>query len=530
MTDGARPSWTPSQPNQPTDSPANSSKLYPENYDAFHRTRFRPDSFQGEVALTQPDFDRFREFVLDSIGLDYSEDNRYLLGWGLAKVMEATDCRTLDQLYALLRTSSHTSAVWDHLVSTLTIGETYFFRNASQFDALAKQILPEIIAKHARTNRRIRIWSAGCATGEEPYSIAIMLHELLPDVDSWNVLILATDISREALRKAKQGVYAAWSFRGVERRIQESYFRAVDNKQFAISDRIRRMVTFEYLNLVADPYPSMQTNTNAMDLILCRNVTIYLKPATTRQVLSNFHACLVDGGWLIPGAAEPNMTSYNEFESRTFPGAVLYQKPAAPAAGAPRPLAVPLPAAAPAAPQAVLAPVAVARPAPARPDPYEAALELMRADQIDAALAQLLEKLDQNPDFVPALYTVGKIHANKGNLDEAQRWCETAIKKDKLHPEPYYTLSLVYQQNGRIDQAMDALKKAIYLDRNFVLAHYQLAELYAIQGDAASARRGLQNAKDLLQGKPREELVPEGDGLIAGRLLEIIVEELARNE
>jgi len=142
-------------------------------------------------------------------------------------------------------------------------------------------------------------------------------------------------------------------------------------------------------------------------------------------------------------------------------------------------------------------------------------------------MVKLYEKLDQDATFVPTYYTLGKIFANKGNLEEAQHWCERTIKSDKLRPEPYYTLSLVYQQHGLLDMAIDALRKAIYLDRAFVLAHYHLAQIYQRQGDKVMARRSLQNVQRLLEGKPREELIPEGDGLVVGRLLELVENEMA---
>ncbi len=125
---------------------------------------------------------------------------------------------------------------------------------------------------------------------------------------------------------------------------------------------------------------------------------------------------------------------------------------------------------------------------------------------------------------------LGKIYANKGNLEEAQHWCERAIKRDKLQPEPYYTLSMIYQEHGMLDQATDALKKTIYLDREFVLAHYNLAQLYRQQGSARLAHKSLQNVKRLLEGKPRHEPVPEGDGIVAGRLLQLAEMELAEWE
>ena len=537
MTEGSMAQVAASTNNLSEDPLANQPlRLYPENYDRFHRAEYRPDAPYREVQLSQMDYERFRAFVLETIGLDYPEDKRYLLGWGLGRVIEATVCSSLDQLYNLLRSSPPTSAVWDRLISALTVGETYFFRNSNHFDALAKHILPEIMSKQDHAGRRIRIWSAGCATGEEPYSIAILLHELIPNLESWKISILATDVNREALRKAQEGIYAAWSFRGVERRIQESYFSPMDNKLFALSDKIKKMVTFECLNLVSDPYPSLTNRTNAMDIIFCRNVTIYFKAEVTRRVLANFYACLTDDGWLIPGASEPNMVYYDQFEPRNLSSSALYQKPVVPKTKSSFAFAFQSPAvasasiaAAPPITQATDTRLPQVQAQPPR-DAYQVAVELMRNGKADEALAKLHEKLDQDASFAPAYYTIGKIYANKGNLAEAQDWCEKAIKKDKLHPEPYYTLSLVYEQNGLIDQAIDALKKAIYLDRSFVLAHYNLGQLYKSQGDTLAAHRSLQNVVSLLKDKPKEEWVPEGDGLVVGRLLDLAHDALEPDE
>ena len=370
---------------------------------------------------------------------------------------------------------------------------------------------------------------------------------MIPHPESWNIVILATDINRDALRRAQDGLYGAWSFRGVEKRIQDTYFQQGANRMFAISDTIKRMVTFEYLNLVQDPYPSLANNTNAMDIILCRNVTIYFTPQVIRATLGHFRNCLVEGGWLIPGAAEPNLIYYNDFTSHSFPGAVVYQRPLAarqekrpglvvaprivPAPVAPpaRP-ATPPPSALPnppvlagrAVPPGTAAPAASQKPV----DPYEAALAALQTGQVEEALVKLCDKLDQNPDFVPTYYTLGKIYANKGNLEEAQVWCERAIQKDKLHPEPYFTLSMVYQQHGLLDKALDALKKTVYLDREFVLGHFNLAQIYRRLGDPGAALRSLQNVQRLLESKPRDEVVPEGDGLIVGRFLELVKGEL----
>ena len=497
-----------------------------------------------DFKLSQTDYERFRDFILERIGLDFPEDKRHLLTRGLAEVLTLTGNSNLDQLYLMLQSRAATNALWDQVISVLTVGETYFFRNANHWDALRTQILPELMAQREHSTRRIRIWSAGCATGEEPYSIAMLLRETIPNLDSWNILILATDLNREALRKAQEGLYGSWSFRGVDRRIQDTYFK-LDGKFYAISDHIKRMVTFNYLNLVGDKYPSLTNNTNAMDIILCRNVTIYFTPQITLEVVRRFHETLTDGGWLIPGPSEPNMVFYGDFETRNLPGTVVYQKTRSAALRAPKsinvfaptlpqvPAFTTNPTAQPARSIGMSTPSASVRTpiAPPKPpaDPFDTALQLIQDGRLDEALVKLYEKLDRDAAFVPTYYTLGKIYANKGNLEEAQAWCEKAIQKDKLHAAPYYTLSLVYQEHGLVDQAIDALKRAVYLDRDFVLAHYTLAQLYQRHGDKLNAQRSLHNALRLLESLPRDQAVPEGDGMMVGRLRESIEHEIAEH-
>ncbi len=520
--------------NQPADSrPA--PKLFPENYDRFHRSEYRLETQPKEISLSQIDYERFRAFLLETIGLDYPEDKRYMLGWGLSRVLQATASQNLDQLYALLQTHSLTSPVWDQLISALTVGETYFFRNSNHFDALAKHILVDLMALRGHSTRRIRIWSAGCASGEEPYSVAMLLHELIPDLENWDISILATDINREALRKAQEGVYAGWSFRGVEKRVQETYFVQQGDDRFAISDKIKQMVTFAYLNLVGDHYPSLTNNTNAIDVILCRNVTIYFSASVTQRVVRGLRDCLVEGGWLIPGSSEPNRVFYADFEPRNFPGTVVYQKPAESIAnfkslGA-KPLTPPRPAALPSTGRPIPTPkAAVVKPPSGLPDLYQQALESMQAGQVDAAMAKLYAKLKEDEGFAPTYFTLGKIFANKGNLEQARYWCEQAIRRDKLHPEPYYTLGLIQLEHNRLDLALDALKKAVFLDREFVMAHYSLAQAYSRQGNQELARKSSQNVQRLLDGKPGDALVPEGDGLNIARLRELVAIGLGDEE
>ena len=150
------------------------------------------DRMNKELELVQADYERFRNLILERNGLHFSEDKRQSLKRGLAGALQKSSCASLGEYYELLRCSPSSSSQWEQLVSELTVGETYFFRNKGYFDALTKHILPEIIAQREHSNRRIRIWSAGCATGEEPYSVAMLLRQLIPNLHSWNILILAT--------------------------------------------------------------------------------------------------------------------------------------------------------------------------------------------------------------------------------------------------------------------------------------------------------------------------------------------------
>ena len=164
------------------------------------------------------------------------------------------------------------------LASYLTIGETYFFREKQTFEILEERILADLIKTRRQNERRLRIWSAGCCTGEEPYSIAMLLSKMLPDLKDWNISILATDINPRFLHKASEGVYSKWSFRDCPQGVKERYFRKAKEDRLEILPDIKKMVTFSYLNLVEDSYPSLSNCTNAMDVIFCRNVLMYFAP------------------------------------------------------------------------------------------------------------------------------------------------------------------------------------------------------------------------------------------------------------
>jgi chemotaxis protein methyltransferase CheR len=447
----------------------------------------------------------------------------------LRQAMLESGAPDLDALYEHLAGSSGRAAL-DTLVEALTIGETHFFRNRPQFEALAGHILPELI-KRRRASRQLRLWSAGCASGEEPYSLAILLEQLLPDLAEWQVLILATDLNRQALAKAERGVYSPWSFREVPPGVQASYF-VPRGREFEIAPRLRQRVTFANLNLVTDSYPSPLNQTQNMDLILFRNVVIYFRPETTRVMVARMHAALAEGGWLVVGHADNGPGLFEQFQLHNFPGTVVYRKEKEKERDAPREKSggrvtpswllgwpAPSPVVAAVAPR----PAAQA-PAPA-PDRYAEAQALRERGRLDEALALLAALAAAEPAEARAPYLAARIRANRQQMPEAEQLVTEALRRAPLHAPAHYLYSLILQETGRPELALGALRRCVYADPQFVLGHFALANLLAQSGQPERARKALENVTRWLDTHPRETLLPEGDGLTAGRLIELMAEK-----
>ncbi len=443
---------------------------------------------------------RLSDFLSSQVGLHFPKDRWHDLERGLTAASIESGYPEVEAYARRLLSTPLTQKQIEGLASHLTVGETYFFREKRSFEALEQQIVPELL--RTRSERRLRIWSAGCCTGEEPYSIAILLDQLIPDLEKWNLTILATDINPQFLRKAAQGVYGAWSFRDMPDRLRERYFTKRQDGCFEISPRIRRMVTFSYFNLAADICPSLTNNTNAIDIIFCRNVLMYFTTAQARKVADNFHGSLVDGGWLIVSPVETSNSLFANFTAVDFPGAIFYCKlvqsrlPSVATTVASSPVSAILP-------ESIV---------------VDSALEQeLRQDMAQPGDASSFEL---NAGDTPSC--LARTRANEGKLAEAVEWCEKAIAADKLNPAHQYLLATIRQELGQCDEAMQSLVRAIYLDPNFVLAHFALGNLCLSQNRRREAERYFDNALALLHKYPHGETLPESEGLTAGRLVEII--------
>jgi chemotaxis protein methyltransferase CheR len=236
------------------------------------------------------------KFIASHMGLHFPKTRWDGLERGIESAARDFGYTDIEEFIRWLRVSPLTRRHIEILASHLTVGETYFFREKESLDALKQNILPELISSRQDNEKRLRIWSAGCSTGEEAYSIAILLSEMIADLKGWNITILATDINPRVLKKASEGVYTEWSFRNTPTLLKQRYFKMTKQGRYEILPQIKKMVMFEYLNLAEDVYPSLFNNTNAMDLIFCRNVLMYFSGKRAKKVVKGFYNCLVNNG------------------------------------------------------------------------------------------------------------------------------------------------------------------------------------------------------------------------------------------
>lgn len=475
---------------------------------------------------------RFSDLVRERWGLHYPEAKQAELSKAIQHGCLQSQCRSLAEYLELLISDTEPGIkACDDLTGILTIGETYFFRYMPQFRDLTDHLLPELIARRRASTRHLHIWSAGAATGEEAYSVAILLRELLPDIDDWKIEVLATDINRHFLERAHRGLYRGWSFReeGLDE-ITQRYFWRLDDGSLQVIDPIRDMVNFQLLNLVTDAYPV------ATDLILCRNVLIYFSVKTAHRIIDRFYDALTPGGYLLLGHTESS-----PYVTRKFPGVVSYNtlsyrkaptyRPAHSMRRAPEPSR--------ASGQAERSgPVATAVNAPGvsplpqvqsvAPGGIAEAETLVLAGKHDEALP-LLSALAADEGAAARVWTLyGKLMANQGRLDEALDHLRQAIAIDPCDLEANYLSSVIHRELGQTDEAIRTLKRTVYLDHNLAIAHFDLGNIYAERGDRQSAQRHWRTARQILGGQEEVTAMELEQGVTKGQLQAVLATRLQR--
>lgn len=485
------------------------------------------------------------EFIVSKIGLHFPKERWRDLERGIGSVAREFGFDNAERYVQQLLSSPLTRNQIEILASHFTVGETYFFREKKIFEILEENILPELIRSRWEGDKRLRIWSAGCATGEEAYSFAILLNKMLPDLKNWNITILATDINPRFLNKATHGIYSEWSFRGCPPSIKGRYFKRKEENCYEILSYIKRMVTVSYLNLAEDTYPSLLNNTNAMDIIFCRNVLMYFAPEYAEKVIQNLYRSLLGGGWLIVSPSETSHILFSQFATVNFPEVILYKKDSKKSRGEPQPPLFydtteifPQPFLGPAIqpePEFSFAEPSGSSALKAedlksdelQPTPFAEATVLYEQGRYAETAEKLLARFQDHQDKSKAICLLARALANQGRLAEALEWCEKAISADRLNPMLYYLHATILEEQGLMDKAMRSMKRVLYLDQNFALAHFALGNLALRLEKSIESKKHFKNALSLLNTYRQEDALPESDGITVGRLMEIISSQLS---
>jgi chemotaxis protein methyltransferase CheR len=436
------------------------------------------------------------------------------------------------------------------VLSALNVGETHFFRDQRQMQALELRILPELIAAR-RNERRLRIWSAGCSTGEEAYTLAILVDRLLAGRTGWDVTILGTDLNEAALERARLGSYGSWSLRGCSELAGSPYLTHRD-RRFHVAPAIRAMVTFAPLNLTEDVYPSRFTGTHAMDLVVCRNVLLYFDRDAARSVVRRLGEALAPDGRLMVSQVESGMPLFDGLGPDPSGPAVFRR-----AAGDLPPTAAQttgnwLPAAARGEAQPRTAPAGApgsldsprSRRLPSSLGRHHrmgvpgspAAQVLQTAQVLQAAQIPQVGQAAQAPETArgggrpgepgaaggtqPYAAALGLWHT--GLQDEALRFLEDEVSRDPDDAALHYLQGLILLDKAQPDEALEAFRRCTCADPAFVAGHVASAGLLARAGLGDRAMVSLRTATHLVAGRDPDEVVLEWDGLTVADVLDLV--------
>jgi chemotaxis protein methyltransferase CheR len=450
----------------------------------------------SKVVLTDAEFARLRLLLSRAAGLVFDESRRDSMGYSIGERLRATGLPSVEAY--LDEVCAPGSQERQRLIDEVTIQETHFFRNPPQMRALRTHVLPELIRHAAGNGRRLRIWSAGCSTGEEPYTIAMMLRELLPSMAGWDVKVIATDISEHALDAARAATYGARAVHLATPAEVGRFFVPVDGGRYEVRPEVRDLVELRHHNLVLDPPPA-----DAIDLVLCRNVTIYFSRDTTRSLMGRLHTALRDGGYLFLGHSETLWQVSEDFRLVALgtgdSAAFVYRRLDEPASER----------------RAILPDRrTLDEPAPPpdrRHGPRRAWEGIVRPRAVSVP-----RQSPERAAAAPSLASVREALA-EGRYADAARLARLAADVDPLKADVHYLLGLALVDQGLDAEALPALRRAVYLDPEAGLAHFLLAGALARCGDRPAAAREYRAAAQTLS-RDVDATAPELGGRSAREL------------
>jgi chemotaxis protein methyltransferase CheR len=445
--------------------------------------------------LADVDFRALQQYLLDTAGLVFDESRRAGLASFVTERLRTTGSPGVATYLEWIRTEDGATER-QHLLDGVTVQETHFFRNAPQMTALRRRVLPELLRRTAGRERPLTIWSAGCSTGEEPYSLAMMVLDLASPAAVLPPRIVATDVSAAALATARRATYAGRSLESAPVGMQERWFEPRHGAAMTVSPKVRALVDLRLHNLVTEEPPF---DPGEVDLVVCRNVTIYFDRATTRRLVNTFHRVLAEGGYLLLGHSETLWQVSDDFTLVPVGDAFVYRRSHDSRQDAPSPR-----------------PVRSARGQGADTRTGARAVQPRAAGPSRAVAAA-------HPSPIADLNTaLGEARAAlaAGDYEGATRAGAAAVQEESLQPVAYVVLGRALTATGQDAAAADVLRKAVYLDPTAGDAHFLLAGALSRQGLHGSAAVSYRAAAKTLHRVPSTVL----DDLFGGRALSELVD------
>jgi chemotaxis protein methyltransferase CheR len=444
--------------------------------------------------LDESDFDRFRALINKTSGIYFDRGKRDLLRYGLSERAEAIGASELSDYYEYLTTDPKREEELRLLLNHLSVQETHFFRNLPQFDALRKYVIPELARRKASGQKRLKFWSAGCSTGQEPYSIAMSVCDVLPDTTGWDIQVLGTDLNESALDVGRKGLYPEKKMTGLDRGHIKEYFEENEGG-FQARKELRNMIEFSRHNMVAESLPIEVFGT--CDVIFCRNVIIYFTHQTAKHVIELFFDILNPGGYLFLGHSETLWKMSAKYSLVEMGDAFIYKKSLPRAINGRRFIAdrrmreVPLPPDVKEDRRKQQGRRGVQQPQDLAMDGNAKA----GADTEKSAISA-----DEALEDVRELHGRCRKLIDLGEFNKAVDCLEEAVNGQSTHAESYYLLGLAREKLEDYTGASDAFSKAIYCDDSHSLSFFHLANVLEQLGRLKEAVREYRNASKSLSG------------------------------
>ncbi len=446
---------------------------------------------------------QLNDYLSKQLGLWFDDDRKDQFKKGIDAAAKENGFQDPAKYIKWLMNASLSKEQVETLSGHLTVGESYFFREIKSFEAFENQILPQLLSQRQKGEKKIRIWSAACSSGEEPYSIAMIIDKHKKRLAHFSILILGTDINRDQLAKARKGNYREWSFRNISPHLKKRHFVQTGQYNYEIRSHLKEMVVFDYANLAQSCCPELLNRTDRIDVIFCRNVLLYFSPRTIAHVVENFHNCLNPGGYLILSPNDAVNVSHPGLERTPIQHVPIFRKRGR-----------------------YSSQLSSSNPPPGKPS-YKHALQYYRQGfypKAQGILLSLNALPDQDTTKTAAIHQLlARTYFRLGKFEEAKESCEKALLLDKHHTQTRYLSACILLELQQPRDAAFALKQCLYLDARFIPALFALGRLAHRKGNISEAHHYFDKALSLLAPLPPAHQVPGMEKpLTVGRLKEII--------